>query len=28
VNSYEVTRAAPVPYITDHHALFARLSLQ
>jgi endonuclease/exonuclease/phosphatase family metal-dependent hydrolase len=28
VNSYEVTRAAPVPYITDHHALFARLSLR
>ena len=28
VNSYDVTRAAPVPYITDHHALFARLSLR
>lgn len=28
VNSYDVTRDAPVPYITDHHALFARLSLQ
>ncbi len=27
VNSWEVTRAAPVPYITDHAALFARLSL-
>ncbi len=25
--SYEVTRAAPVPYITDHYALFSRLSL-
>ncbi len=25
--SYEVTRAAPVPYITDHAALFSRLSL-
>lgn len=24
---YEVTRAAPVPYITDHAALFSRLSL-
>lgn len=27
VNSWDVTRAAPVPYITDHAALFARLSL-
>lgn len=25
--SYEVTRAAPVPYITDHAVLFSRLSL-
>ena len=25
--TYEVTRAAPVPYITDHAALFSRLSL-
>jgi hypothetical protein len=28
VNSWDVTRAAPVPYITDHAALFARLSLR
>lgn len=26
-DSYEVTRAAPVPYITDHAVLFSRLSL-
>lgn len=25
--TYEVTRAAPVPYITDHYALFSRLSI-
>jgi hypothetical protein len=28
VNSWDVTRTAPVPYITDHAALFARLSLR